>query len=57
MSKLRRPIRDPLTEDIERPIDGGGNLLPPNQYFTDDAANDPYFVDDNKDNNFIVVDP
>lgn len=57
MSKLRRPIKDPLTEDIERPINVDSTDLPENQYFTDDTVNNAYYTNDDKNNNYVAVDP
>lgn len=56
MSKLKRVIRDPFFEDIERPINVDSNLLPENQYFTDDNKKNTYYTDDNKNNNYVVED-
>ena len=56
MSKLKRVIKDPLFEDIERPINVDSNPLPENQYFTDDNTQNAYYTDDNKDNNYVAVD-
>lgn len=57
MSKLKRPIRDPLYDEITRPIDVDSNPLPDNQYFTDDNTQNAYYTDDNKQNNYVAVDP
>jgi len=57
MSKLKRVIKDPIFEDIERPINGGSNPLPDNQYFTNDDIQNPYYTDDDRNNNYVAVDP
>lgn len=57
MSKLKRPIFDPLYDEIERPIDVDGNPLPDNQLFSDDNKQNPYYTDDNKMNNYVAEDP
>lgn len=57
MSRLKRPISDPIYDEIERPIDVDSNPLPENQYFTDDNKQNPYYTDDNKQNNYVAVDP
>lgn len=57
MSRLKRPISDPIYDEIERPIDVDSNPLPENQYFTDDNKQNAYYTDDNKQNNYVAVDP
>jgi len=58
MSKLKRVIKDPIFEDIERPINvDSGDPLPDNQYFTDDDIQNPYYTDDDRNNNYVAVDP
>lgn len=57
MSKLKRPIRDPLYDELYRPINDDSNPLPDNQLFNDDNKQNPYYTDDNKMNNYVTVDP
>lgn len=56
MSKLRRPLKDPLTEDIERPINIDAGGYPENQYFTNDDKTNAYFTNDDKTNNYVTTD-
>lgn len=57
MAKLRRPIQDPVTEDIERPIEGDSGGYPDGQYFTNDDMTNAYFTNDDKSNNYLYADP
>lgn len=56
MSRLRRVIQEVAKGTAERLLDGIGEHLPENQYFTDDATANAYFTDDLQNNNYVTTD-
>lgn len=46
MSKAKRPLEKPIREPADKIVDRENTIFAPNPFFTDDAEEDTYYVDD-----------
>lgn len=56
MSRLKRIIQNIATHPADKILEGIGEHLPENQYFTDDAMTNAYFTNDAVTNNYTTMD-
>lgn len=56
MSRLKRIITEVASHTADRILEGIGEHLPENQYFTNDDMTNAYFTDDATNNNYVTMD-